>query len=183
MIAGLKGVVFKKDKTKVLFDVNGVIYEVLMPLNAIANIKQEDIIFTTHIIREDSSLLFGFLEDSQKELFDNLIKVSGIGPKVALSICSYFDVSELISIINSSDFAKLKKIPGIGEKNAKRIIIELNGKLDNISINHLSAIKQDALFALESLGFKQNEVMELLKSSSLNTTKDIIKEVLGKINK
>lgn len=181
MIAALKGVVFRKDATKILFDVNNVIYEIFMPLDAIEKVKEKDTIIITHIIREDASLLFGFLEVAQKNLFDSLIKINGIGPKVALAICNYFSPNELLSIIANNDYISLKKIPGIGEKNAKRIIVEL--KIDDTIENNIDNTKQEALSALETLGFKRSEVIKLLEKSSAKTTQGIIKDVLKYIKK
>lgn len=176
MIAGLRGKVFTKSTTKILLDVSGVIYEVFMPLNDIEKVKQEDTILTTQIIREDASLLFGFLDVAQKQAFDNLIKISGVGPKVALTICNYFTPIELITITTNNDYISLKKVPGIGEKSAKRIILEL--KIDNINKNDLNTPKQEAISALESLGFKKDEIIKLIEKSTSTITQDIIKDVL-----
>lgn len=181
MIAGLVGKVFKKNINNVLFNVNGVIYEVNMSLNSISKIKDEDILLTTQIIREDSITLYGFLNKDEKDLFDNLIKINGIGPKVAISICSSFTPSEFILISNNNDFASLKKVPGVGEKMAKRIIVEISGKLNDIKYDALEQPKTKALKALETLGFKSSEILKALDDVESTSVESIIKEVLQKL--
>lgn len=179
MIAGLMGEVYKKEVNKILFNVNGVIYEIFMTTHSIKEVKNT--ILITQIIREDSITLFGFLEERQKNLFENLIKINGVGPKMAMAICNYFNYEELLGIVNNNNFALLKKVPGVGEKTAKRIIIEIGGKLD--STNFSSKDRQDALLALEALGFRYEEVGQLIQDSISINTNDIVKEVLQKINK
>ena len=183
MIAGLIGSVYKRIASGVLFNVNGVIYEVSMSLNALTCVKENDTLLITQIIREDSIALYGFLSKDEKDLFDNLIKINGIGPKVALSICSTFKPAEFLNIANSNDFATLKKVPGIGEKMAKRIIVEISGKLGNIAELNLPQSKIDALNALESLGFKNSEILAMLENVESTSTEGIIKEALQKLKK
>ena len=179
MIAGLIGEVYKRDTNKILFNVNGVIYEVFMSLHSIKEVKNT--ILITQIIREDSITLFGFLNTNEKALFENLIKINGVGPKMAMAICNYFNYEELINIVNSNNFDLLKKVPGVGLKTAQRIIIEIGGKLD--SVDFFSKNKHDALLALEALGFKHSEIGKLIQDSISTNTNDIVKEVLQKINK
>lgn len=178
MIAGLIGNVYSKNGGSVLFNVNGVIYEVFMSLNTISNVKDNDTLLITQITREDGTFLYGFLDKNEKNLFDMLIKINGIGPKVALSICSSFNPNEFINIAYSNDFMSLKKVPGIGEKMAKRIIVELSGKLESIDNNSLPQYKSQAIEALESLGFKRSDFMKIIEDSTLSNTQDIIKEAL-----
>lgn len=181
MIAGLIGSVYSKSGSSVLFNVNGVIYEVFMSLNSIANVKDNDTLLITQITREDGIFLYGFLNKSEKDLFDTLIKINGIGPKVALAICSSFNPSEFINIAYANDFVSLKKVPGIGEKMAKRIIVELSGKLESIDNNFLPQHKSQAIDALESLGFKRADFIKIIEESTLSNTQDIIKEALKKL--
>ncbi len=183
MIAGLIGSVYKRGVGGVLFNVNGVIYEVSMSLNALPSVKENDTLLITQIIREDSIALFGFLNKDEKDLFDNLIKINGIGPKVALSICSTFKPAEFLNIANSNDFTMLKKVPGIGEKMAKRIIVEISGKLGNIAQLNLPQSKIDALNALESLGFKNSEILKMIENTTATSTEAIIKEALQGLKK
>lgn len=183
MIAGLIGSVYKRGVGGVLFNVNGVIYEVSMSLNALPSVKENDTLLITQIIREDSIALYGFLNKDEKDLFDNLIKINGIGPKVALSICSAFKPAEFLNIANSNDFTTLKKVPGIGEKMAKRIIVEISGKLGNIAQLNLPQSKIDALNALESLGFKNSEILKMIENTTATSTEAIIKEALQGLKK
>lgn len=183
MIAGLIGSVYKRGVGGVLFNVNGVIYEVSMSLNALPSVKENDTLLITQIIREDSIALYGFLSKDEKDLFDNLIKINGIGPKVALSICSAFKPAEFLNIANSNDFTMLKKVPGIGEKMAKRIIVEISGKLGNIAQLNLPQSKIDALNALESLGFKNSEILKMIENTTATSTEAIIKEALQGLKK
>lgn len=183
MIAGLIGSVYKRGVGSVLFNVNGVIYEVSMSLNALPSVKENDTLLITQIIREDSIALYGFLSKDEKDLFDNLIKINGIGPKVALSICSAFKPAEFLNIANSNDFTTLKKVPGIGEKMAKRIIVEISGKLGNIAQLNLPQSKIDALNALESLGFKNSEILKMIENTTATSTEAIIKEALQGLKK
>lgn len=183
MIAGLIGNVYKRNVNGILFNVNGVIYEVSMSLNALPSVKENDTLLITQIIREDSIALYGFLSKEEKDLFDNLIKINGIGPKVALSICSAFKPAEFLNIANSNDFATLKKVPGIGEKMAKRIIVEISGKLSNVAQLNLPQGKIDALNALESLGFKNSEILAMLENVKSTSVEDIIKEALQQLKR
>lgn len=178
MIAGLIGSVYNKNGNSVLFNVNGVIYEVFMSLNSISSIKDNDILLITQITREDGVFLYGFLQKSEKDLFDTLIKINGIGPKVAMAICSSFNPNEFIHIAYNNDFVSLKKVPGIGEKMAKRIIVEISGKLESIDNSSLPQHKSQAIEALESLGFKRSDFIKIIEDSKLSNTQDIIKEAL-----
>lgn len=178
MIAGLIGNVYSKNDSSVLFNVNGVIYEVFMSINAIANLKDGDTLLITQITREDGSFLYGFLQKNEKDLFDILIKINGIGPKVAMAICSSFSPSEFISIAYNNDFMSLKKVSGIGEKMAKRIIVEISGKLESINSTSIPQHKKEAIEALESLGFKRGDFIRIVENSTQGNTQDIIKEAL-----
>lgn len=178
MIAGLIGNIYSKNDSSVLFNVNGVIYEVFMSINAIANLKDGDTLLITQITREDGSFLYGFLQKNEKDLFDILIKINGIGPKVAMAICSSFSPSEFISIAYNNDFMSLKKVSGIGEKMAKRIIVEISGKLESINSTSIPQHKKEAIEALESLGFKRGDFIRIVENSTQGNTQDIIKEAL-----
>lgn len=183
LIAGLIGNIYKKNITNILFNVNGVIYEVFMSLNSITNVKENDILLITQIIREDSIVLYGFLDKSEKDLFDTLIKINGIGPKVAIAICSSFNPQDFINIVYNNDFMSLKKVPGIGEKMAKRIMVEISGKVESIASYSLPQHKKEALEALESLGFKSAEVIKFVENAQASDVSGIIKEALQKIKK
>jgi Holliday junction DNA helicase RuvA len=119
-------------------------------------IKEKEVeLFTTHIIREDNQSLYGFIDINEKKLFDRVIKINGVGPKVALAICSTFTPSGFAQIVSSGDINMLKRVPGIGPKGAGRILVELSGfVLDTESDGSSNTPSvSEAMMALESLGF------------------------------
>ncbi len=187
MIVGLEGVIEHKDPSVVHVNVNGVIYEVFISLQTYGALQKERVkLFTSHIIREDAQLLFGFMEKSEKILFERLIKINGVGPKVAIAICSTFTPSAFASVINNGDINGLKKVPGIGPKNAGRILVELSG-FDTILISNdsesTSTAINEATLALESLGFKKEQISKTLSSCSSEDTASLVREALKKLQK
>ena len=177
MIAALKGKIFEKENGKILLEVNGVIYELNVSLNTFAK-AQDGIYYVTEIIKENEYSLYGFLDKDEKKLFDSLIKLNGVGPKVALAICSSFTPSEFVEVIANSDINALKKVPGIGPKSAKRILMEM-GEFEVESLN--PEINQ-AIIALENLGFKRADVLKATAGLS-GKVEDIIKEALKRLSK
>lgn len=186
MIIGLIGKIVKKEPTVVHLNVNGVIYEVFVSLNCSSKIVTDEVKFEiTEIIREDAHNLYGFIDLSEKKLFDTVIKINGIGPKVALAICSTFTPSSFAQIISANDVDMLKRVPGIGPKGASRILVELSGFIFESSIesDESSNIHLEASLALESLGFKRDLVLRVLKSCSSGTTSELVREALQKLQK
>ncbi|QOG11531.1 Holliday junction branch migration protein RuvA [Arcobacter sp. FWKO B] len=187
MIVGLKGIIEKKEPTKLHIDVNGIVYEVFVSLTCSGAITDSKIkLFTTHIIREDSQSLYGFLDVNEKKLFDTLIKINGVGPKVALAICSTFSPSSFAQILITKDVNLLKTVPGIGPKGASRILVELSGMSLDIQGSENSIIdnsKNEASLALESLGFKKDIITKVLSTCSSVTTSDLVREALKKLQK
>ncbi|MAC66849.1 MAG: Holliday junction branch migration protein RuvA [Proteobacteria bacterium] len=161
MIERLTGQLIEKNVTFIVLDVSGIGYEVGVPVNTLqklpaigANLR----IYTYHYIREDSQQLFGFLEKTERNLFDKIIKVSGIGPKVGLAILSTFSPNELAVSITNKDVESLNQIPGIGKKTAERLILELNGKLEDINDAEFHKSSNfELLQALTSLGYSEKE--------------------------
>ncbi|CAI8236663.1 MAG: Holliday junction ATP-dependent DNA helicase RuvA [Arcobacter lacus] len=186
MIVGLRGKIVKKEPTVVNLDVNGVVYEVFVSLNCSAKITDENIILnTTHIIKEESQSLYGFLDLNEKKLFDTVIKINGVGPKVALAICSTFTPSSFAEIVENSDVNMLKRVPGIGPKGASRILVELSGFVitsDNQE-DSSSNTQLEAQLALESLGFKKDQISKTLKACKSTSTSDLVKEALKQLQK
>lgn len=188
MIVGLVGKITKKEPTLLNINVNGIIYEVFVSLNCSSKITSDEIkLDITHIIREDSQTLYGFLDPNEKKLFDTVIKINGVGPKVALAICSTFTPGSFSQIVSENDVSMLKRVPGIGPKGASRILVELSGFIidssdngDDISSSN-SAL--EASLALESLGFKKDVVSKVLKTCVSNNTSDLVKEALKKLQK
>lgn len=187
MIVGLKGNIVKKEPTSLHVDVNGIIYEVFVSLNCSAKVTSEAIkLEITQIIREDAQTLYGFLDLNEKKLFDTVIKINGVGPKVALAICSTFTPTSFAQIVSENDVSMLKRVPGIGPKGASRILVELSGFIvdtdDGIQSSALNTTLEASL-ALESLGFKKDLVTKVLKTCTSNDTSDLVKEALKKLQK
>lgn len=133
MIAFLKGVMAGRTATHAFIDVNGIGYQVGMPASDIAKLPDRGVavsVFTYLAVREDAIALYGFLDQGEKALFERLITVSGVGPKVALAALSSFSPQELIAAIQSQDVKAVSTIPGVGKKTAQRLILELKGSLD-----------------------------------------------------
>lgn len=133
MIAFLKGVMAGRTATHAFIDVNGIGYQVGMPASDIAKLPNRGAavsVFTYLAVREDAIALYGFLDQGEKALFERLITVSGVGPKVALAALSSFSPQELIAAIQSQDVKAVSTIPGVGKKTAQRLILELKGSLD-----------------------------------------------------
>ena len=187
MIVGLIGKIIKKEPTLLNVNVNGIIYEVFVSVNCSSKIISDDVTLEiTHIIREDSQSLYGFLDSNEKKLFDTVIKINGVGPKVALAICSTFTPTSFAQIVNENDVSMLKRVPGIGPKGASRILVELSGFIvDNHEANDDSSLSSsfEAALALESLGFKKDMVSKVLKSCTSNNTSDLVREALRKLQK
>jgi Holliday junction DNA helicase RuvA len=186
MIVGLEGSIEKKEPTSLHINVNGVIYEVFVSLNCSSSILDKKIkLFTTHIIREDSQSLYGFLDQNEKKLFDTVIKINGVGPKVALAICSTFTPITFANIVSTNDVGMLKRVPGIGPKGASRILVELSGFVISGDEEDISsgASVSEAVLALESLGFKKDLINKVLKTCAGSDTSSLVKEALKKLQK
>ncbi|MRJ02734.1 MAG: Holliday junction branch migration protein RuvA [Epsilonproteobacteria bacterium] len=183
MIVGLRGSVVEKERTFLHLDVHGVIYELLISLNTAHLIEKGDTItiHTTLISREDGQTLYGFLEREEKRLFDRLIKINGVGPKVALAICSTFTPQEFGEIVGRKDLKMLKKVPGVGSKSAQRILLELEDFKPLTS--GMEGPLTEAMQALEALGFPQERIREVLSrcESRGRDTASLVKEALRKI--
>ncbi|MEA3315800.1 MAG: Holliday junction branch migration protein RuvA [Campylobacterota bacterium] len=186
MIIGIEGKIEVKEPTKININVNGLIYEVFISINCSSSIIKDNIkLHTTQIIKEDSNNLYGFLDLNEKKMFDTVIKINGVGPKVALAICSTFTPEDFVNIIQNNDVDMLKKVPGIGPKGASRILVELNDFIidNNVQITNNENINK-ATQALESLGFKQEQIKKVLKNCNLtNDISSLIKEALKQLQK
>ncbi len=186
MIVGLNGIVVYKEPNFVHLDVNGVVYEVFISLQTFSALPKEKVsLFTTQIFREDAQLLFGFLETTEKKMFERLIKINGVGPKVAMAICSTYTPSQFAVVINNNDINGVKKVPGIGPKSAGRILVELNGfdteLLQQADVSGAAANTQayaQATEALEALGFKKEKISKALSSLEADDTATLVKGAL-----
>jgi Holliday junction DNA helicase RuvA len=184
MIVGLRGKIVKKEPTHIHIDVGGVIYEVFVSLNTSAALNVgEAQIHTSHVVREDTEALYGFADLDEKRLFDRLIKLSGVGPKVAMAICSTFKPAEFVEAVRQKSVARLKQVPGIGPKSAQRILVELGEFALDGDAAPLAGAQQEAAQALESLGFKKDQIQKVLAQCSATDTASLVKEALKKIQK
>jgi holliday junction DNA helicase RuvA len=194
MIAFLTGRLAFKAPTHLTLDVQGVGYEVHIPLSTYYALPNLDEVTALNIhthLREDAIQLFGFLSQSEKASFLLLTSVSGIGPKLALSVLSSLSVMDLVQAIQSEDVDKLATVPGIGKKSAGRIALELKDKVDGIQgIRHqapkgdaseLDGPYEDALSALVNLGYRAQDAKEALKRVTQAATESLaLKELIRK---
>jgi Holliday junction DNA helicase RuvA len=171
MIGRLTGVIAEKTPPLVLIDVNGVGYEVDVPMSSFYNLPNlgERVTLLTHfIVREDAQILFGFLTTEERATFRQLIRISGVGPRTALSILSGLSVAELSQAVSLQEAGRLVKIPGIGKKTAERLLLELKGKLGaELSATPASVASDaqaDVLQALIALGYSEKEAAMALKA-------------------
>jgi Holliday junction DNA helicase RuvA len=170
MIGRLTGLLAEKNPPQLLVDVNGVGYEVDVPMSTFYNLPSlgERVTLLTHfIVREDAQVLFGFLTSQERATFRLLVKISGVGPRTALAILSGLSVTELAQAVSLQESARLIKVPGIGKKTAERLLLELKGKLgaDLATPTSVASDAQaDILQALVALGYSDREAALALKS-------------------
>jgi len=170
MIGRLTGTLAEKSPPRLLVDVNGVGYEVDVPMSSFYNLPAlgERVTLLTHfVVREDAQILFGFLTHDERATFRLLVKISGIGPRTALAILSGLSVNELAQAVSLQDSARLVKLPGIGKKTAERLLLELKGKLGDAIAAPASlagAAQGDILQALLALGYSDREAAASLKA-------------------
>src|SRR3954467_15753217 len=170
MIGRLTGTLAAKTPPQVLVDVGGVGYEVDVPMSSFYNLPAvgERVTLLTHfVVREDAQVLFGFLSAEERATFRQLVKISGVGPRTALSILSGLSVGELAQAISLQETGRLVKVPGIGKKTAERLLLELKGKLGADLAQPTHAVGNahgDILQALVALGYSDREAALALKS-------------------
>jgi len=182
LIVGIHGTIEKKEPTKVHINVHGLIHEVFISINTFHCLQSENVkLYTIQIIREDAHSLYGFANESEKQMFAQLIKINGVGPKVGLAICSTYTPESFSSIIQANDVASLKRVPGIGVKGASRILVELSNFIVDASGDSATPSQAEAAMALESLGFKKEHIIKVLSSIDATDTGEIVKEALKKL--
>jgi len=176
MIGHLKGTIISKNPPEVILEVGGIGYEVLCPMSTFYQLDNlsEDVLLFTHLsIKEDGHTLFGFITKDEKNIFRELIRVNGVGPKVALAILSHLTVKSLIECISKEDADLLAKTPGIGKKTALKLIVELQDRLVKLELvgspeatNQMdqrnNPNSKQAIEALQSLGFKTKEANKMV---------------------
>ncbi len=206
MIGFLRGTLVQKQPPMLLLDVNGVGYEVEAPMSTFYQLEnaEDSVTILTHMhVREDAQLLFGFASESERTLFKTLIKVNGVGAKMALGILSAMSVNEFCNFVDSADIAALTRIPGVGKKTAERLQIEMRDRLKPVIESGLLAyepmssvgstpsagaqpgqimtsVQQSACDALVALGYKAPQAEKMVKSvfdESLSL-EEVIKQAL-----
>ncbi len=171
MIGRLAGTLIEKNPPQILLDVQGVSYEVDVPMSTFYNLPNtgEKVVLYTHlVVREDAHLLFGFGSDNERRAFRQLIKISGVGARTALSVLSGLSVAELAHAVTMQDTGRLIKIPGIGKKTAERLLLELKDKLGvdlttAVGVHRTAPVTSDVLHALLALGYSDKEATHAVK--------------------
>jgi len=193
VIGFLRGLLMEKTAPSLLLDVKGVGYEVEAPMSTFYNLPesgQEVMLYTHLVVREDAHTLFGFADVDERALFRSLIKVNGVGARLALTILSGVSVEEFHRCVSEQDSATLVRMPGIGKKTAERLIIEMQDRLPGLttsggersaaSAGTHSGARQEAISALVSLGYKREEANRLVQAVSAEgkSSEDIIRVAL-----
>ncbi|MDA0238148.1 MAG: Holliday junction branch migration protein RuvA [Proteobacteria bacterium] len=190
MISRICGVLIEKLPPTLVVEVGGIAYEIEAPMSTIYDlpeIGQQVTLYTHLLVREDAHLLYGFGKPGEKTAFKQLLKVNGIGAKIALAILSALTLNELLSLVASEDVARLTKVPGIGRKTAERLILELRDKLSKPDGSVMSASKpslvDDAVSALVSLGYSERDARaSVLKVKEGLTLPELIRQTLQLIS-
>lgn len=192
MIGSIRGRLLEKNPPQILVETNGVGYEIDVPMSTLYNLPDigaEVFLYTHYVVREDAELLFGFSTKAERSLFRLLIRISGIGPKIALSILSGISASILAQAVSQAEPGLLTRIPGVGKKTAERIVLELKGKIDIVvgsadSQTPTSGAKADIISALVSLGYSEREALQAVKGLAADVTvNDGIREALKALSK
>src|SRR3954468_48347 len=190
MIGRLAGTVLEKHPNRIIVDVNGVGYELLVPLSPFYGLGEAGAPVTLRVhthVREDLIALYGFASELEQDLFERLISISGIGPKLALAVLSGIDPSDLVRAIRSQDVARLTRIPGVGKKTAERIGLELKDRLPQTAaasdaLAGVDDVKADLLSALLSLGYNRavadKAVDAALKKTPAAEFESLLRDVL-----
>ncbi|MFZ0212494.1 MAG: Holliday junction branch migration protein RuvA [Candidatus Acidiferrales bacterium] len=193
MIGQLRGALVEKRPNQVIVDVGGVGYQVQIPLSTFAGLgalhAEVTLLIHTHL-REDQIALYGFLTSREKQLFEMLISASGVGPSLALKILSGMGLDDLVPAIRKSDVVRLKQIPGVGQKTAERIILELRDKLAAAEVTETgkpatrSQVESDVASALVNLGYDERSVektLEHVRGSAAAAFDSLLRAALQKL--
>ena len=175
MIAHLRGRLIAKHPNQAIVEAAGVGYDVTISVPTFSDLPGTGNEVALHIhthVREDAIALFGFLRQDEKQLFERLISVSGIGPKLAITILSGMAAAEMIAAIRGNDVARLTRIPGIGKKTAERMVLELRDKLEQFgaapAVAPMSAVEEDVVSALMNLGYARPAAERALAAATKN---------------
>ena len=191
MIAWLKGELLEKQAPGLVLNVNGVGYELEAPMSTFYDLPEvgaQATVFVHMVVREDAQLLFGFISKQQREMFRSLIRVNGVGPKVALAVLSTLSAQELLQCMANEDVTQLCRVPGIGKKTAQRLVVEMKDRLEKefgdvaleVSAGESSSNNsRDAIDALVALGYKNAEASRVVKSlDSSISSEELIRQAL-----
>ncbi len=197
MIGRLRGTLAEKQPPHLLLDVNGVGYELEVPMTTLYRLPAQGETVTLHthlVVREDAHLLYGFYEKRDRELFRELIRLNGVGPKLALALMSGLEVDELVRCVQAQDTAALTKVPGVGKKTAERLLVELKDRfkawesipaiaplvVEPQLAQAVSSAENDAVSALISLGYKPQEASRAVASIKEDgmSSEDLIRRAL-----
>lgn len=193
MIGRLQGTILEKQPPLLLIEVHGVGYELEASMSTFYHLPEcgESIILHTHlVVREDAQLLYGFHTLSERQMFRNLIKISGVGPKLALTILSGMSAEDFSRCILESDSKALTRLPGVGKKTAERLVIELKDRLEKEDVYKLPGVAKpaerqanpvnDAVSALISLGYKAQQASQMVRALDVEdkSTEEIIRAAL-----
>lgn len=193
MIALLRGKLLAKHPNQAIVDINGLGYDVTVSIPTFSELpglgSEVQLHIHTHV-REDALALYGFLRPEEKQLFEKLLTVSGIGPKLGITILSGMAAEDMINAIRANDIARLTKIPGIGKKTAERMVLELRDKLPKEVMGgvevlpKISAVEEDVLSALTNLGYQRPAAERALQSvKKAGTFEVMFREALGALAK
>lgn len=188
MIGFLRGMILRKQPPHLLIDVHGVGYEVEAPMSTFYNLPEAGVeitLFTHLVVREDAHVLFAFGSEAERRFFRSLIRVNGVGPKLALTILSGISVEGFVRCVQENDTAALTRLPGIGKKTAERLVVEMRDRLDDAAAPGTAAgavanPRDEALGALVSLGYKPQEathMLQAIKETGL-TSEELIRRAL-----
>ena len=195
MIAHLRGRLISKHPNQLIVDVGGVGYDVTISVPTFSELPSAGAEVSLHVhthVREDAIALFGFLREQEKQLFEKLISVSGIGPKLAITILSGMAAEDMVRAIRTNDVARLTKIPGIGKKTAERMVLELRDKLPKESFGEtppaatMSVVEEDVLSALVNLGYQRpvaERALAIARNGESGSFDVLFREALAALSK
>jgi Holliday junction DNA helicase RuvA len=171
MIGRMSGVLLEKNPPQLLLEVQGVGYEIDVPMSTfynLPNVGERVTLYTHLVVREDAHLLYGFASESERKAFRQLLKISGIGARIALALLSGMSVAELAQAVATQESGRLTRVPGIGKKTAERLLLELKDKLgaeftSGVAVNRAVPASGDVLNALLALGYNEKEAAYALK--------------------
>ncbi|MEZ9232561.1 Holliday junction branch migration protein RuvA [Vibrio amylolyticus] len=201
MIGRLRGTLIEKQPPELLIEVNGIGYEVQMPMSCfyeLPELGEEAIIYTHFVVREDAQLLYGFNTVKERALFREVIKANGVGPKLGLGILSGMSASQFVASVEREDISTLVKLPGVGKKTAERLVVEMKDRLkgwgegdlftpatdaapvDTVSVHNPKNAKDEAVSALLALGYKPVQASKVVSQIARDdmTSEQLIRDAL-----